>query len=130
MRPTCICTEFILPFQKEDLVHNEIFHQSKDKIWNANSKLCTLKSEVRGFSCLSPSRFASCSTLFSLGLIPLPVCSSPCTTSHGFSIYSVLRSPTQLGLLFQFHTMACLGSTAKHLASAAFLHHGKRSHNP
>lgn len=129
MCPTCVCTEYILLSQKEDLVHNEeIFHQSKDKIWNANSKPCTFKSEVRGLSWLSPSCFASYSTPFSLGLVPLLVCSSPCTTSHGFGIYSILRSPTQLGLLFQFHTMASLGSSAKPLASAVFLHHGRRSH--
>ena len=89
----------------------EILDQSKTKNQFENSKLCISMSDVKMFfRSPTPFSFVDCNTLLSLGLVPLPVSSSPWQVSHGSGISNILGSPRQSRLhLHSFSTMASLG---------------------
>lgn len=100
-----------------------------------NSKLCISTSDDKTlFRPPTPFSFVDCHTLLSLGLVPLPVSSSPQQVSHSSGI------PQHLGVskaiqasLSQLHAVASLGLHAgtflTRLASVVFLRCGGRFHN-
>lgn len=80
--------------------------------------------------------FVYCNTLLSLGLAPLPVCSSPGKVSRkmleGSRISNIVRSPVQsrFPLHSLIHWPLYTSTPDTHLASAACLDHQGRFHDP
>ena len=78
----------------------EILDQSKTESQLVNSKLYISMSDVKMlFRSLTLFSFVDCSTLLSLGLVLLPVSSSPQQGSHGSGISNILGPLRQFSLL-------------------------------